>query len=107
MFFAPILRPIALLTFTIHNHARVAQRIGGSRLFAANFLLDPRLWTLDRLALATKRLKIHKKSTGPPPFTRHALLPQKNFPINIERLLDDDFLVEFFFGAFAASSAHS
>jgi hypothetical protein len=32
------------------------------RLFAANFLLDPRPWTLDRFAIATKRLKIHKNS---------------------------------------------
>jgi len=31
----------------------------------------------------------------PPPVTRHALLTQKKLPINIERLLDDDFLVEF------------
>jgi hypothetical protein len=66
-----------------------------SSAFVFHFL-DPRLWTLDRLVLATKRLKIHKKSTGPLPVTRHALLTQKNFPINIKRLLDDDFLVKFF-----------
>jgi hypothetical protein len=29
---------------------------------------------------------------------RHTLLRNDDFPINIKRLLDDDFLVEFFFG---------
>jgi hypothetical protein len=31
------------------------------RLFAANFLLDPRPWTLDRSGIATKKHKIRKK----------------------------------------------
>jgi hypothetical protein len=54
--FAPILRPIALLTFTLPSHAGDAQRAG-------------------------------------------ELLSNDHFPINIKRLLDDDFLVEFFCGA--------
>jgi hypothetical protein len=38
---------------------------------------------------------------------RHTLLRNEDFPINIKRLLDNDFLVKFFSRAFAASRAHS
>ena len=40
------------------------------------FLLDPRLWTLDRFDIATKKLKIHEKSTRSLQVTRYPLLPR-------------------------------
>jgi hypothetical protein len=34
-------------------------------------------------------------------------IDQKDLPVNVKALLDDDFLVEFFFGALATSHSHS
>ena len=76
MFFAPILRPIALITFTIHNHAGVAQRVGGSRFFAANSCSTLDSGRSTGLLLPQKGSKFTKfGATGPPPVTLYPLLP--------------------------------
>ncbi len=80
-----------------------------SRLFAANFLLVPRLWTLDRFGIATKMLKISKSYLCLMTSRGHSLAgndQQTNLPPCQSGSLRDQSIIQFLNERFANFSFH-